>query len=84
MKPLESYTKEELIALIRQLLARIEKLEAEVARRDKNSSNSSKPPSSDIVKPAKRKEKGIRRIGGQPGHRKHEREPAHAARTPSQ
>jgi transposase len=75
MKPLESYTKEELIALVYQLLARIEELEAEVARLRKNSSNSSKPPSSDIVKPPKRKEKGKRRIGGQPGHHKHEREP---------
>ena len=78
MKPLESHTKEELIALIRRLLVRIEKLEAEVAKLRKNSSNSSKSPSSDIVKPpkpAKRKEKGKWRIGGQPGHRKHEREP---------
>ena len=78
MKPLESHTKEELIALVRRLLVRIEKLEAEVAKLRKNSSNSSKPPSSDIVKPpkpAKRKEKGKWRIGGQPGHRKHEREP---------
>ncbi len=38
MKPLESHTKEELIALIRRMLVRIEKLEAEVARLGKNSS----------------------------------------------
>ena len=64
MKPLESYATEELIALVRQLLARIEKLEAEVARLRRDSSNSSKPPSSDIVKPPKRKENGKRRIVG--------------------
>jgi hypothetical protein len=87
MKPLESHTKEELIALIRRLLVRIEKLEAEVAKLRKNSSNSSKSPSSDIVKPpkpAKRKEKGKWRIGGQPGHRKHEREPYRHFTSPRQ
>ena len=55
-------------------------LEAEVAKSRKNSSNSSKPPSSDIVKPPKPKLKGKnkgerRKIGGQRGHPKHEREP---------
>ena len=41
----------------------------------KHSGNSSKPPSSDIVKPKgkRRKKKSKRRIGGQPGHPKHER-----------
>ncbi len=42
----------------------------------KNSSNSSKPPSSDIVKPSdtgKNRKKTKRRPGGQPGHPKHER-----------
>ena len=64
-------------AAIAPLLARIAELEAENARLKKNSSNSSKPPSSDIVKPPKpplphgRK----RKIGGQHGHAKHEREP---------
>ena len=52
-------------------------LQAEVARLKKNSSNSSKPPSSDIVKPPKpagpRGRK--RKIGGQPGHEGHFREP---------
>ena len=53
---------------------RIEALENELAKYKKNSSNSSKPPSSDIVKPPKkRKQKGKRKIGGQPGHPKHER-----------
>lgn len=53
---------------------RIKDLELELAKYKKNSSNSSKPPSSDIVKPPKkRKQKGKRKIGGQPGHPKHER-----------
>lgn len=64
-------------AAIAPLLARIAALEAENARLKKNSSNSSKPPSSDIVKPPLpplphgRK----RKIGGQQGHARHEREP---------
>ena len=74
---------------IAPLLARIVKLEtentalkAEVARLKKNSSNSSKPPSSDIVKPPKPPalHGGKRKIGGQPGHAKHEREPFPAER----
>jgi transposase len=56
-------------------------LEAEVARLKKNSSNSSKPPSSDIVKPPKPvpPHGGKRKIGGQPGHEGHFREPFPAA-----
>jgi len=48
-----------------------------LAAAKKNSSNSSKPPSSDIVKPAgaRPQPKGQRRIGAQPGHPKHERPP---------
>ncbi len=60
------------------LQARIAQLESEVARLKKNSGNSSKPPSSDIVKPSKpeaSKHRGKRSIGGQPGHTKHERKP---------
>ena len=73
----------ELEAQVRQRDERIAALErqvaqlvAQVATLSKNSSNSSKPPSSDIVKPPKppppsgRKR---RRIGGQPGHPRHER-----------
>lgn len=58
------------------LRKRLEVLEAEVARLRKNSSNSSKPPSSDIVKPPKPPAppgRGKRRIGGQPGHPRHDR-----------
>jgi transposase len=62
--------------------ARLEALEVSVARLQeqlaaarKDSSNSSKPPSSDIVKPPKLAppEGHGRRIGGQPGHLMHER-----------
>ena len=53
----------------KQLLLRIDALEREVAQLKKNSSNSSKPPSSDIVKPKEeQRHKGIRKIGGQKGH----------------
>lgn len=92
---LEKLSKPELIAIIlrfEQRLVELEsevaslrkrnaELEAEVARLRKNSSNSSKPPSSDIVKPPKpkpkedKKKRKRRKIGGQPGHSKHEREP---------
>ena len=58
---------------------RIAELEARIAKLEKNSSNSHKPPSSDIVKPQPKSPKGRRgkkrRIGGQPGHPKHERTP---------
>ena len=59
-------------AVLRQ---RIMELEARLAKLEKNSSNSSKPPSSDFVNPAKaaRKPKKKRKPGGQPGHPKHER-----------
>jgi transposase len=65
-----------------QLQARVAALEAENARllaqlaaARKHSGNSSKPPSSDIVKPKdqRRKQKGRRRIGAQKGHPKHQR-----------
>ena len=54
----------------------IKALEVKVAKLSKNSSNSSKRPSSDdITKPKsnKKKKKGKRKIGGQPGHERHER-----------
>ncbi len=78
-------SRRELLAIIRRLEARnaeLEKrigdLETELAKARKNSSTSSKPPSSDIVKPPKSPStgsQGKRKIGGQPGHAKHERPP---------
>ena len=57
-------------------LKRLAELEAKIARLEKNSSTSSKPPSSDIVKPPKPPTpKGGGKIGGQPGHPRHQREP---------
>jgi transposase len=65
--------------LIQQLRARIAELEAEIAHLKKNSSTSSKPPSSDIVKPEKPvPENGThekRKRGAQHGHTRHLRQP---------
>jgi len=69
-------TRRELLAIIDRLEKRIAELEAEVARLRKDSSTSSKPPSSDIVKPPKpAPPQGTRKRpkGGQPGHPRHER-----------
>ena len=57
----------QLEAIVVKLQARIEVLEAENARLRKDSSNSHKPPSSDIVKPSPpaRRHGRKRRIGGQ-------------------
>ena len=70
----------ELKALVAELKAQVALLSEQVAKLSKNSSNSSKPPSSDIVKPPKPKPKGKckkerRKIGGQKGHPKHDRQP---------
>jgi transposase len=62
-------------------LARIEQLEKQLASARKDSSTSSKPPSTDIVKPprpatpAGRRGKRKRRRGGQAGHKRHGRKP---------
>jgi transposase len=81
-KPFETMSRENLLALIQhqaeriallekqnaELGARVAKLEGQLA---KNSSNSSKPPSSDGLKKAKpksRRERGKRQSGGQAGH----------------
>jgi len=67
-------SKDEIIAdlreLVEKLTKRIEELELQLAKAQKDSSNSSKSPSSDIVKPPKKKldrRKKIKR-GGQKGH----------------
>jgi transposase len=61
---------------IEELEARLAKLEAELVKARKNSSNSSKPPSSDIVNALRKgRARSKRRRGGQPGHPRHERPP---------
>jgi transposase len=74
-------TNAQLQSEIRQLHADNRQLQDQIARlkRDSsNSSNSSKPPSSDIVKPKSQgtpRGKGQRKIGGQKGHPRQERIP---------
>src|ERR687894_658066 len=61
------------LATLKQVVAQ---LGQQLAAARKDSSTSSKPPSSDIVKPPKPpppEGQDRRRIGGQPGHPKHER-----------
>jgi len=60
---------------IAELEKKVQELSAQVARLSKNSSNSSKPPSSDIVKPPKLPGQKGAKIGGQAGHARHERPP---------
>jgi transposase len=60
------------------LEATVAGLQEQLAAARKNSATSSKPPSSDIVKPPKPPPpdgQAQRKIGGQPGHPKHERNP---------
>ena len=71
---------EELRAIVRLQEQRIAELERELAGLRKNSSNSSKPPSSDIVKPQDpgkgkpgKGKQAKRKRGGQPGHPMHDR-----------
>jgi transposase len=67
----------QLLEEVRMLRAEVAALKEEVARLKKNSSNSSKPPSSDIVKPPKPEpaDGTKRKIGGQQGHQKFVRQP---------
>jgi hypothetical protein len=56
------------------LQKRVEELERKVAKLSKNSTNSSKPPSSDITRPKhQQRQQGKRKIGAQPDHPRHER-----------
>jgi len=75
---------EKLTKQVASLLERIRELEQEnvmlkerIAQLEKNSGNSSKPPSSDIVKPLKAVQRlgRSRKRGGQRGHRKFSRRP---------
>lgn len=61
--------------VVEQLRAEVAQLRAELAAAKKNSSNSSKPPSSDIIKKPKDQPKdgSKRKRGGQPNHPRHER-----------
>src|SRR5437588_12588913 len=74
-------------ARLEQLQAAVARLEEQLAAARKDSSTSSKPPSSDIVKPpppAPPPGQDKRKRGGQPGHPKHERAlfPAEALTSP--
>jgi len=68
----------ELEARLSLLASDLAKTQSELAKARKNSATSSKPPSSDIVKPPKKQAKGKRgkrKRGGQPGHPRHQRTP---------
>src|SRR6266849_1397887 len=61
---------------LEKLQAQVDALEEQLAKARKNSSTSSKPPSSDIVKPQSKPQgdaQDKRSQGAQPGHTKHER-----------
>jgi len=60
----------------KQLREHIKLLEEKISRLKRNSSNSSKPPSSDIINPKPPAKNGRKRKrGGQLGHKKHSRQP---------
>lgn len=72
---LERLPKDTLIDIILELLDRVEELEAEVSRLRRDSSTSSKPPSTDL-KPSVKKNQSLRKksgkkSGGQKGHNGH-------------
>ncbi|MCP4212550.1 MAG: transposase, partial [Halieaceae bacterium] len=60
-----------------ELSAKLNEQAKKIAALEKNSSNSSKPPSSDITQPAKNKKGNGKKNkkGGQPGHPRHQRTP---------
>ena len=66
---------ERLAHQVQLLTEQVRQLHEEIARLEKNSSNSSKPPLSDIVNPKPPAKNGRKRKrGGQKGHKKHTRE----------
>lgn len=66
----------QLLEQIRRYEEEIHALKEKIAQLEKNSNNSSKPPSSDIVKPDRAvRKKAKRKRGGQPGHQKNVRQP---------
>ena len=69
---------EELKALVSALTKRVAELELALAKATKDSSTSSKSPSSDLVKPKPKKGPGrpkSTKLGAQPGHQRNLREP---------
>lgn len=73
VKQLEEATAQlhETRAKLQETTAKLDEVNAKLAAATKNSSNSSKPPSSDIVKPIRpRKPPGKRKKGGQKGHQR--------------
>jgi transposase len=69
---------DQLRAELAQVRAELDATQSKLAAAKKNSGNSSKPPSSDIVKPARPKSKKKPKQGGQPGHARHQRPPFEA------
>ena len=60
---------------IEDLRTLVAQLRDEIARlKNQNSSNSSRPPSSDIINPQPRAKRKKRKCGGQAGHRRHQRQ----------
>jgi len=69
-------TLEQAIEVIKFLLLENQQLKERIAKLEKNSSTSSKPPSSDITKPpSERRQPGKRKRGGQKGHKGFFRKP---------
>src|SRR3954451_19855031 len=66
-----------LSAKVTALEVELQRVRAQLAAARKNSATSSKPPSSDIVKPkpSESSDGQSRSIGGQPGHERHLRQP---------
>src|SRR5687767_11363036 len=60
---------------IAELMKQVKALQEKLAGTKKDSTNSSKPPSSDITKPRKKLTPGERRRGGQLGHGPQQRPP---------
>lgn len=77
------YTQADVDRMIAPLLAKIAELEAKIAQLSRDSRTSSKPPSSDVIKPnsgansggdaGDKSKKRKRKRGGQKGHPKHQR-----------
>jgi transposase len=82
-KSTKSHSCEQCAALrqeVEKLKTQVAALQAELAKARKHSGNSSKPPSSDIVRPPEKNNgkpgpRRRRKRGGQPGHPRHERPP---------